>query len=219
MIFTSKLVERVVEHVGEHAEAVADPAGRARQVDDQGIRVRRPVIARQQPDVVYLNVHSAGGVQLLDECHGVFGFPKAIRRQRAWIVICAQPRQRLAGLQDQIHQILITADEGVSQDELVARIAEVLPEGPEVITGEEATEQLSDQVQSGFSFVTTILSVFAGLALLKARLKDWQAEVASETFVADGVQLELRLPENRVAEAQARITDLSRGHSEARRLD
>ncbi|WP_449428385.1 IMPACT family protein [Rhodanobacter umsongensis] len=60
---------------------------------------------------------------------------------------------------------------------------------------------------------------FAGLALLKARLKDWQAEVASETFVADGVQLELRLPENRVAEAQARITDLSRGHSEARRLD
>ncbi|OOG46679.1 YigZ family protein [Rhodanobacter sp. C01] len=60
---------------------------------------------------------------------------------------------------------------------------------------------------------------FAGLALLKARLKDWQAEVESETFVADGVELELRLPENRVAEAQARIVDLSRGRSEARRLD
>lgn len=60
---------------------------------------------------------------------------------------------------------------------------------------------------------------FAGLALLKARLKDWQAEVESETFVADGVELQLRLPESRVAEAQARIVDLSRGHSEARRLD
>ncbi|GAB2545158.1 IMPACT family protein [Rhodanobacter koreensis] len=60
---------------------------------------------------------------------------------------------------------------------------------------------------------------FAGLALLKARLKDWQAEVESETFVTDGVELELRLPESRVTEAQARIVDLSRGHSEARRLD
>ncbi|HEY1589691.1 MAG TPA: YigZ family protein [Rhodanobacter sp.] len=60
---------------------------------------------------------------------------------------------------------------------------------------------------------------FAGLALLKARLKDWQAEVESETFVADGVELELRLPESRVAEAQARIVDLNRGRSEARRLD
>src|SRR5690606_31937118 len=74
--------------------------------------------------------------------------------------------QRLAGLQDQVHQILVTAEDGVTQEEVVARIAEVLPEGPEVITGEEATERLSDQVQSGFSFITIALSVFAGLALL-----------------------------------------------------
>ena len=74
--------------------------------------------------------------------------------------------QRLAGLQDQIVQILVVAEDGVSQEEVVARIAEVLPEGPEVITGEEATERLSDQVQSGFSFITIALSVFAGLALL-----------------------------------------------------
>lgn len=60
---------------------------------------------------------------------------------------------------------------------------------------------------------------FAGLALLKARLKDWQADVEKETFVADGVELELRLPESQVAEAQARIVDFSRGRSEARRLD
>jgi putative IMPACT (imprinted ancient) family translation regulator len=60
---------------------------------------------------------------------------------------------------------------------------------------------------------------FAVLALLKARLKDWQAEVESEAFVADGVQLQLRLPETRVVEAQARIVDLSRGRSQAKRLD
>jgi uncharacterized YigZ family protein len=60
---------------------------------------------------------------------------------------------------------------------------------------------------------------FAVLALLKARLKDWQAEVASETFAADGVELELSVPESRMSEAQERIVDLSRGRSQAKRLD
>ena len=60
---------------------------------------------------------------------------------------------------------------------------------------------------------------FAALSLLKARLKDWQAEIHSETFDADGVQLQLQLPESRVAEARARIIDISRGRSVAMRLD
>jgi len=60
---------------------------------------------------------------------------------------------------------------------------------------------------------------FALLALLKARLKDLHVEVEHETFENDGVALELRLPLDHVAEAQARITDLSRGRSVARPLD
>jgi uncharacterized YigZ family protein len=60
---------------------------------------------------------------------------------------------------------------------------------------------------------------FAELALLKARLKDLQAEVEHETFGIDGVELQLRLPDSRVAEACLRISDISRGRSEARRLD
>lgn len=60
---------------------------------------------------------------------------------------------------------------------------------------------------------------FAELALLMARLPDWQAAIESEAFDAAGVQLQLRLPASRAAEVQARITDLSRGRSEARRLD
>jgi uncharacterized YigZ family protein len=59
---------------------------------------------------------------------------------------------------------------------------------------------------------------FAELALLKARLKELQAEVEQETFAADGVALQLRLPDNRVAEAQARINDISRGRSTAKRI-
>ena len=60
---------------------------------------------------------------------------------------------------------------------------------------------------------------FAELALLMARLPDWQAAIESEAFDAAGVQLQLRLPASRAAEVQARITDLSRGRSEVRRLD
>jgi len=60
---------------------------------------------------------------------------------------------------------------------------------------------------------------FALLALLKARLKDLHVEVEHETFENDGVALELRLPLDHVTEAQARITDLSRGRSVARPLD
>ena len=60
---------------------------------------------------------------------------------------------------------------------------------------------------------------FPELALLKARLRELDAEVMGESFDADGVELDLQLPESRVAEAQARITDISRGRHSARRLD
>ena len=60
---------------------------------------------------------------------------------------------------------------------------------------------------------------FAELALLKARLKELQAEVEQEVFGADGVDLQLRLPDSLVVEAQLRISDISRGRSTAKRLD
>lgn len=60
---------------------------------------------------------------------------------------------------------------------------------------------------------------FAELALLKTRLKELQAEVEQEVFGADGVDLQLRLPDSLVAEAQLRIGDISRGRRAAKRLD
>jgi uncharacterized YigZ family protein len=60
---------------------------------------------------------------------------------------------------------------------------------------------------------------FAELALLKARLRELDADVMRETFDADGVELDIQLPESRVGEAQARITDINRGRHSARRLD
>lgn len=60
---------------------------------------------------------------------------------------------------------------------------------------------------------------FAELALLKARLRELDAEIAREDFGAEGVELEIQLPAHRVDEAQARVADISRGRHTARRLD
>lgn len=60
---------------------------------------------------------------------------------------------------------------------------------------------------------------FAELALLKARLNELGAAIEAETFDAAGVTLQMQLPADRAAEARARITDISRGRSEAYTLD
>lgn len=60
---------------------------------------------------------------------------------------------------------------------------------------------------------------FAELALFKARLKDLHAVIESEQFDADGVALQLQLPESGVDELALLVRDLTRGRSEAHRLD
>jgi len=60
---------------------------------------------------------------------------------------------------------------------------------------------------------------FAELPLLKARLRELGAEIAREQFGPDGVTMEFELPAQRVADAEARIADLSRGRVAVRRMD
>jgi putative ABC transport system permease protein len=74
--------------------------------------------------------------------------------------------QRLAGAPDELDAILVAAEDGVSQQEVVSRIAAVLPDDADVITGQEAAEQEADEVQEGFAFFRQILTIFGGLALL-----------------------------------------------------
>ncbi len=74
--------------------------------------------------------------------------------------------QRIAGIEDQVQLISVGADEGVSEEQVKAAIAEVLPDGAEVITGEEAAAQISEQVQSGFAFFEQALTIFGAIALL-----------------------------------------------------
>ncbi|MGK2947200.1 MAG: ABC transporter permease [Acidimicrobiales bacterium] len=84
--------------------------------------------------------------------------------------------QRLAGLDGEIQNVFAAGEDGVGEEDLVERIAPVLPEDAEVITGTEAAAQLSSDVQSGFAFFRQALTIFAGIALLVG------AFVISNTF-------------------------------------
>ncbi|MFF3948533.1 ABC transporter permease [Streptomyces sp. NPDC001902] len=65
--------------------------------------------------------------------------------------------------------IKVRAASGVGQEELARRVAGVLPHGVEAITGRQATDENLDQVSGRFlSLFTTLLTVFAGIALLVA---------------------------------------------------
>ncbi|MFG3029821.1 ABC transporter permease [Streptomyces sp. NPDC048253] len=65
--------------------------------------------------------------------------------------------------------IVVRADPGVSQTELVDRLTPVLPEGVEAITGQESAQENTDMIASRFlTIFTTFLLVFSGVALLVA---------------------------------------------------
>ncbi|WFB06397.1 ABC transporter permease [Streptomyces sp. LX-29] len=65
--------------------------------------------------------------------------------------------------------ILVRADPGVGQRELVAALTPVLPHGIEAVTGQESAEESLDLVSGAFlTLFTSFLLVFAGIALLVA---------------------------------------------------
>lgn len=74
--------------------------------------------------------------------------------------------QRIAGIEDQTQTILVRADDGLSPEQTVTAIEPVLPEGAEVITGEEAAAQTSEQVTQFAQVFSQFLLIFASIALL-----------------------------------------------------
>ena len=65
--------------------------------------------------------------------------------------------------------MLVAADEGVSQEELVRRSTGSCPSSVESITGEKLTEEQQDEIGKAFlDFFTTFLLVFAAIALVVA---------------------------------------------------
>jgi putative ABC transport system permease protein len=73
--------------------------------------------------------------------------------------------QAITGKKGELDNIDVQAADGVSADELSARINRILPNDAEAKTGAEDAEQQSADLKDGFSFLTTFLLVFAGISV------------------------------------------------------
>ncbi len=73
--------------------------------------------------------------------------------------------QRLAGIEGQIKSVYVKAEDGLSQTELADRVRAAVPIA-QVITGEQAVEQLSADSQTNLGFLEIALAVFGAIALL-----------------------------------------------------
>ncbi len=66
---------------------------------------------------------------------------------------------------DAFNDAWVTAD-GVSQEELRDRVAAVLPDGVEAVTGAEAADEAASDLMQAISFISTFLLIFAGISLV-----------------------------------------------------
>jgi putative ABC transport system permease protein len=72
--------------------------------------------------------------------------------------------QQLFNAEGKVDAVLAASD-GLSQEELTTRIQAELPDGLEALTGDEITDENTDAIERGLSFLTIFLNVFAGISL------------------------------------------------------
>jgi putative ABC transport system permease protein len=68
--------------------------------------------------------------------------------------------------EDAFTDIWVTAEDGVSQEELRDRAAEVLPGSYEAVTGDDAADETASELLQGIGFLKTFLLIFAGISLV-----------------------------------------------------
>jgi putative ABC transport system permease protein len=73
--------------------------------------------------------------------------------------------QAITGKKGELDNIDVQAAEGITPEELSARLNDVLPADAEAKTGAEDAAQQSADIEEGFGFLTTFLLVFAGISV------------------------------------------------------
>lgn len=73
--------------------------------------------------------------------------------------------QEVLGRPGEFGSLVLAADDGVSQRDLVAAVAPTLPDGLEAVTGQQAADEDAGELQEALGFFSTFLLVFAGVAL------------------------------------------------------
>lgn len=98
---------------------------------------------------------------------GVARFGKADSPGGATVVAFQMPvAQKVMGEPGKFDSISVVAEDGISESELVARIAPTLPAGTEVVTGTAVTEESQSALRKALGFFYTFLLVFAVIAVL-----------------------------------------------------
>ena len=73
--------------------------------------------------------------------------------------------ESFVGQPGMVDNIVAKGDGSISEEELAARVQQAMPEGVEVLTGEQITEENQSDIQQSLSFFNILLLVFAGVAL------------------------------------------------------
>ena len=81
--------------------------------------------------------------------------------------------QQLLGKTGRLDEISVRAEDGVTTQQLRARIAAALPPGFEALTGEQVAEQGSAAVRDGLGVFTQVLLVFAAVSLFVGSFVIW----------------------------------------------
>jgi putative ABC transport system permease protein len=98
---------------------------------------------------------------------GIVGFGAADSPGGASTVLFTTPvSQRLVAAPGKFTSILFVAKPGVSQQQLVGNLRQALPHGLEAITGSALITEMQDQFAQVLSFFSTLLLIFAVVALL-----------------------------------------------------
>jgi putative ABC transport system permease protein len=73
--------------------------------------------------------------------------------------------ESFVGQPGKVDDIVAKGDGSLSEEELAQRVQAAMPEGVEVLTGQQITEENQSDVQKGLAFFNILLLVFAGVAL------------------------------------------------------
>jgi len=111
---------------------------------------------------------TATRLSLTPQLVGITGFPEGGSLNGATLALFDTPtaQQLFLGGRDVFNDLWVTADSGVSQEQLRSRVAAALPSSYRVLTGDTAADRSASDLLRAVSFITTFLLIFAGISLV-----------------------------------------------------
>ena len=109
-----------------------------------------------------------GAERLQPTLVGIAGFPSGGSLNGATLAAfdTATAQALFLDGEDAYTDLWVTAEDGVSQEELAESVSAALPDGMEAVTGDEAADESASDLLEAISFITTFLLIFAGISLV-----------------------------------------------------